>query len=72
VIKFSQPSDYRFNGREIWVNPADVVTVTTTDYTDYGQCIVRIRNGEAFTVQGQKDVIAEQINKALAETEDAK
>jgi hypothetical protein len=66
MIKFSQPSDYRFKGREIWVNPEDVALITTSDYTDYGQCIVKMRDGEAFTVQGGKDEIAKQVNNAIA------
>lgn len=68
MIRLSQPSDYRFRGRVVWVNPNEVVTVTTSDYTNYGECIVKLKDGTSFTANGSKDDVAEKINNALEET----
>jgi hypothetical protein len=63
LVKFSQPSDYRFRGREVWINPDEVLEMVRSEDTPCAT-IIRTRTG-AFTVQGEPRDIAAQIQEAL-------
>jgi len=64
LIKLKQPNDHVYRGREVWINPGDVIAVFTNDHTAPGQCNVTLRNGDEYILDGEKDTIAEQINAA--------
>lgn len=63
LVKFRQPSDYRFRGREVWINPDEVLEMVRSEDTPCAT-VIRTRTG-AFTVQGEPHHIAKNIQEAL-------
>lgn len=56
LVKLNQPSDFRFQGRTIYVNPEDVMRVTCGE--EYEESLIKLRGGECFTVAGKPEDIA--------------
>ena len=62
LIKIQQPNDYHFNGRTVYINPDDIVSLKGGERYS---TIVWLRNGESYATDTNKDTIAQQIQEAL-------
>jgi len=61
MIRFIQPEDDLYLGKNVWINPDDI---TTVEPAGSERSIITLRDGRQFTVKGNHIEIAEQINKA--------
>lgn len=63
MMMFCQPNDIRFCGRNVWILPSEIVTIESANI--HGETLITLKDGRAFTLLGNRDEIAAQVNKAI-------
>lgn len=63
LIELHQPSDYRFQGRTVYLNPFEVSRVI--DANEAGESLVYLKDGTCYTIGKPPNDIANLIEEAL-------
>lgn len=63
LVKFTQPNDYHFRGREVWINPDEVLEMVRSNDTP-NATVIRTRSS-TLTVQGTPRDVSDMIKEAL-------
>lgn len=67
LLRFCQPSDYVYRGRNVWFNPAEVTSITKASDSSCSQCDVTLKDGRSFRLDMRAEDCAEAINKACTD-----
>lgn len=63
LIELHQPSDYRFEGRILYLNPLSIMKVTDAERS--GESLVYLTDGTNYTIDKPARDIANLIEEAL-------
>lgn len=60
MMRFCQPEDYIYRGKNVWIHPAEI---TTIEPGSGNTSVITLRDGRKFTVKGRPSEIAEQLKE---------